>query len=252
MHHLLQCQFVCCERIPGHNHSIPKIPSPRYPKFESDYKACANDFPEKQPKWFSLALTVPIQGTEAARPGTPLAIAKPWMKPEARLLDPLRYTCYRKFLCDYMAAERLSYRAFALKHSAYVSFPFLSKLLRRNPAGQFVREVNTRPEKLAALLKAMGLDPKQISHLILCRLNTDQVQGQYRHSATFSQVLNSFIAPEGGMGGISEKWLEALQALSATRREKVIEELRHQLEIEMARSPSAVRAQRLRGLLEKV
>lgn len=174
------------------------------------------------------------------------------MKTEARTVDPLRYSCYRRFLCDFMAAEGLSYRAFAHRYSSYVSFPFLSKLLRRNGAGQFVREVNTRPEKLAALLKAMGLDPKEISHLTLCRLNSDQVQGHYRHSATFSQVLSSLKAQEAPGTASEQRWVEAMQALPATRRDKVIEVLRHQLEIEMTRSTSAIRAQRLRGILDKV
>ena len=173
------------------------------------------------------------------------------MKTEARTPDPLRYTCYRKFLCDFMAAKGLSYRAFALRYGTYISFPFLSKLVRRNPASQFVREVNARPEKLAALFKAMGLEAREISHLILCRLNSDQAPGHYRHAATFSQVLGTLMAQESGPA-VGEKWLEGMLALPTPRREKVIEVLRHQLEIEAARSPSAVRAQRLRGILEGV
>lgn len=171
-------------------------------------------------------------------------------------LEPLNFTSYRQFLFEFIAVRGMSYRSFASTYQAYVSFPFVSKLLRRNSAGQFVCEVNLKPEKLAALLKAMGLNPAEISHLILVRLKNDLSQGQYKHSATLSHVLQGLQMVEAGepRAGSPEhktefQFLSGLKALHPSRREKVTEELRQQLEIEMARSSSPLKVQNLHALL---
>jgi hypothetical protein len=163
----------------------------------------------------------------------------------------LHFNCYRRFLCEYISNHDLSYRTFAKRHSSYVSFPFLSKLLRKNPTGDFVCEVNIKPEKLAALLKAMGLSSPEISHLILVRLKNDQSVGQYRHSSTFGnflQTLKQGDALDNSITKLESLFLTCLKALHGTRRQKVIEELVQQLEIEMTRSTSSLQTQNLKNL----
>lgn len=160
---------------------------------------------------------------------------------------PTSYRCYRQFLADYISANDLSYRSFAGRYSAYLSFPFLSKLLRHNSDGEFTRDVNISCEKLAALLTAMGLNAHEIAHLILVRLEGDQRRGSYKHSSAFSNVLKSFRSDK-----INQSYLnlfESLESLLTTRKQKVINELKTQLTIECERTSSQLKIQKLRKLL---
>jgi hypothetical protein len=171
-------------------------------------------------------------------------------------MDARSYTCYRKFLRDYLKSQGYSYRAFSRRFSAYVSFPYLSKLLRQNARHEFIAEMSMRPERLSALLKAIGLNQEEITHLILCRLDSDQSSGRYRHSSTFSQVLDSLhgdkVSRQKKKTLIDAALEQALSALQPHRRSKVIMELKHQLEIELSRSNSVVKSHKLKQLLSEV
>jgi hypothetical protein len=167
-----------------------------------------------------------------------------------RVAEIQRYKSYRQFLFDHLRAEGLSYRAFAARYGTYVSFPFLSKLLRRDANGGFKREVNMRPERLAALLKILGLSQSEISHLMLVRLEEDQKSGTYRHAAAFSQTLRTWQRGRPGNSAQQLNVYTALECLLPSRRQKVISELRFQLEIEYARTTSPLQAQKLKQLLE--
>lgn len=168
---------------------------------------------------------------------------------DGTLGSPLDYSCYRSFLADYLASEKMSYRGFAQRYQAYVSFPLLSKLLRTTNDGRFRAELNLRPERLAALLKAMGLNETEVRHLVLCRLRNDSAPGRYRHASAFQNVLTGLgqglaDARIGDGSGI----LAALGALAPARLKKVLNEINHQLEVEMTRSESDLKIQTLRGL----
>lgn len=147
-----------------------------------------------------------------------------------------------------MSSENLSYRAFAFKYSTYISFPFLSKLLRRNTQGEFTKDVNLRCEKLAALLKAMGVDQTGISHLIVCRLESDKRTGPYKHSSAFSETLKNLTGERINSSYL--KIFEGLENLLTTRRQKVIDELKTQLSIEIGRTTSPLKSQKLKNILE--
>lgn len=166
-------------------------------------------------------------------------------------LEPIQYRCYRQFLLDWIELHKLSYRSFSAKFSSYISFPFLSKLLRRNSEGQFTRDVSLRAEKLAALLRAMGLGQTEISHLVLCRLEGDKWAGSYKYSSAFSETLKS-LNTAGKNSSPSAKIVEALESLIISRRQKVIEELKAQLEIEISRASSALKVQKLKNLMEEL
>lgn len=164
------------------------------------------------------------------------------------MISAIHYRCYRLFLLDHLTENRLSYRGFAAKYGCYISFPFLSKLLRRDSAGQFSRDVNLRCERLAALLKAMGVAQKDISHLILCRLENDKRTGGYKHSTAFSETLKSLQGSKVNSSYL--KIFEGLENLLTPRRQKVIEELKAQLSIEVERTNSPLKIQKLRHILE--
>lgn len=167
---------------------------------------------------------------------------------DGTLGSPLDYSCYRSFLADYLVTKELSYRAFATRYSAYVSFPLLSKLLRTTTDGRFRAELAMRPERLAALLKAMGLKEDEVSHLVLCRLRNDSAPGRYRHASTFQNVLENWGADGKAEARDGSGVLAALAALAPQRLKKVLNEINHQLEVEIARCDSDLRMQKLSAL----
>lgn len=186
-------------------------------------------------------------------------------------LETEKYNCYRSYLVDYLSYHGYTYRSFAVKYGAYLSFPMLSKVLRRDGRGNFIKEVSIKPERLAALLRAMDLPMKSVAHLILCRLENDQQVGRYRYSSVFNQILKDFrisaLSSKGQPKGsgldvenkksdakrsIEDNFLKALEYLHPTRREKVLDELKLQLVIEAERSTSGLKTQRTHALLKQL
>jgi transcriptional regulator with XRE-family HTH domain len=158
------------------------------------------------------------------------------------------YKCYRLFLSDYLESHQFTYRAFAKKYGNYISFPLLAKILRKTSSGEFSEESNIRLEKLAALLTALGVDRKGVTHLILSQIERDSQPGSYKHSSALSEILKSLRSES--INNSYMKYFEALDCLLPNRRNSVINELREQLAIEIERSGSLLKTRKMKLLLE--
>ena len=84
-----------------------------------------------------------------------------------------KYKSYRQLIDDLLKTNQLSYRGFANKSRNLISFPTLSKVLTKDPKGQYKRGQNLSPEKLTLLLKFFGYHRKEIRYAILLRFEND-------------------------------------------------------------------------------
>ena len=88
-------------------------------------------------------------------------------------VDLHKYKDYRRLIDELLALNQLSYRGFATKSRNLISFPTLSKVLIKDPKGQYKQGQNLSPEKLTLLLKFFGYSREEIRYALLLRFEND-------------------------------------------------------------------------------
>jgi hypothetical protein len=156
-------------------------------------------------------------------------------------IAPYQFSDYREYLREALKANGFSYRSFAAKYASIVSFITLAQTLSKGRAGTKNRPMrNLSPETVARLGRVFRLSDKEISYLVLLKLENDAeaLPGQYGGAYVENlraqirerkeQAMRGESAAADAPPNFSKSALavaELFEQLPAGRREKLLEEL---------------------------
>lgn len=147
-----------------------------------------------------------------------------------------QFNCYREYLLQLMRERGLSYRAMAKAAGGSISHVYLAKLLHKTPRGEFSRQVHLKADRLQKILGHLGLSDEEIRHLIKTRLLEEAPAG-FRPSEIDTRAVDLH---------------EAFECLGRVRQRQLLREFNHLLRVELARTDSLAKSQRIRDTLRKL
>ncbi len=133
-------------------------------------------------------------------------------------------TDYRAFILEYISLNEISRADFCTKFHAYCNYGSLGPVLSKSPDGSFRDTRGINNVKLAALLKAMGVERNDITKIIVHKMTFESDILPVKHGSEFKKIMSE-LTENTSSSSKSDTFSSIIDLLDPRAKKKVTEML---------------------------